>query len=425
MKNTEAKFYLIKRKDTQTGELITQDVPIQMIYSLGAKKRLEYYTGLKVDARYWDEVNKKVKKGFPDYQAINTELAELKAKAENEVKKAKILGIQITIQQLKDALKNGDIITESKSIKGFWDCYAEYKAHLTITLTKSSVSTYDTTFNVLRKFEYETGYKLTFESITLDFYDKLLNFCFTVLNHKNNTVGNCIKNLKAFLSWATENKYNKNLDYQSKRFKKLYYETEILYLHWDELQYLYKFNLKKYPLLDLLRDRYCLGCFTGLRLSDIDGLVLGNFNNYELNLRGQKTSNINTIPLNKYSKAILNKYKNNKTGKLIPPINKSTMPKLFKELFNIVKLERKVQTVGYQGTKRIEETKTIGEAITFHIGKKTFMTTFLARGGSLETAMAITGNKTYASAKRYFKVVETKKRDEMAKVFDSVKSKSK
>jgi site-specific recombinase XerD len=418
MKKTEANFYLQKRKDTKTGEFTKVNIPILMIYSLGIKQRLEYYTGLRVDLKYWDELNMKVKKGYPDYQVINTELARLKAKAENEVKKAKILGLTLTIEELKQLIKTNAVITDIKVNKNFWGYYDEFKEHLKVTKAESSVTTYNTTFNVLRKFEAETKYKLTFNRITMDFYDKLLNFCFTELNHKNNTVGNCIKNLKAFLNWATENKYNANKDFESKWFKKLKYDTEILYLLWDELMYLYHFNLKKHKKLDLLRDRFCFGCFTGLRLSDIDALIPANLQKNELQIRGQKTANINSIPLNNYSKAIIAKYKTNKTGKLLPPLHKSLMTPLFKELFSIVKLDRKVQTVGYQGAKRIEQTKTIGEAITFHISKKTFMTTFLANGGSLETAMAITGNKTHASAKRYFTVVETKKREDMDKVFN-------
>ena len=45
------------------------------------------------------------------------------------------------------------------------------------------------------------------------------------------------------------------------------------------------------------------------------------------------------------------------------------------------------------------------------------MTNFLAKGGSLHTAMAITGNKDMKTARRYFKVVDTLKAQEMSKVF--------
>jgi integrase len=417
MKKTEANFYLFKRKDTRTGQSLTLNVPIIMIYALGGS-RLEYYTGLRVDAKYWDLENKKVKKGYTDYQAINSELAELKTKAENEVAKAKVLGLSLTIKELKYLLKTKSVIADIKAEKTFWQYFDEYKAHLNVTVASSTIQTYQTTFNVYRKFEQDTNYKLSFQSITLEFYDKFLLYCFNEMDYTNNTVGCCLKNLKVFLNWATENKYNTNLEFRNKSFKKLRYDTEILYLLWDELMYLYNFDLSKHKRIELLRDKFCFGCFTGLRHSDIAALEPANCQNNEITLRSQKTTSFNVIPLNQYSKAIIKKYKKNKSGKLLPALNPSSFNMLFKQLFTKVKLNRKVQTVGYQGTKRIEQTKTIGEAVTFHVSKKTFMTTFLANGGSLETAMAITGNKTYASAKRYFAVIQTKKRDEMNKVFN-------
>jgi hypothetical protein len=53
------------------------------------------------------------------------------------------------------------------------------------------------------------------------------------------------------------------------------------------------------------------------------------------------------------------------------------------------------------------------------------MTNFLAKGGSLVTAMSITGNTDVRTAQRYYKVVDSLKVDEMTKVFGSVLSKGK
>jgi hypothetical protein len=45
------------------------------------------------------------------------------------------------------------------------------------------------------------------------------------------------------------------------------------------------------------------------------------------------------------------------------------------------------------------------------------MTNFLAKGGSLTTAMAITGNTDVKTAKRYYTVVAELKQQEMNQVF--------
>lgn len=47
------------------------------------------------------------------------------------------------------------------------------------------------------------------------------------------------------------------------------------------------------------------------------------------------------------------------------------------------------------------------------------MTNFLAKGGNLVTAMAITGNTDMKTARRYYKVVDNTKSEEMKRVFGS------
>ena len=158
-------------------------------------------------------------------------------------------------------------------------------------------------------------------------------------------------------------------------------------------------------------------CFTGMRYSDILALKSENIQGDFIRYRVVKTGQSNMIPLNKYSKTIINRYKGKIGEKSLPVISEQNTNDYLKELFKKVKLNRKVQKVSFQGAKTTKITAPLSEIITFHISKKTFMTNFLAKGGSLLTAMSITGNKDFKTAKRYYKVVDSLKSDEMAKVF--------
>ena len=66
----DIKFYLEKRKDKETGELLTENVTILLFYSFGGQ-RLQYYTGHRIDAAKWDAANQKAKKGFTQASNIN------------------------------------------------------------------------------------------------------------------------------------------------------------------------------------------------------------------------------------------------------------------------------------------------------------------------------------------------------------------
>ncbi|TNE54311.1 MAG: site-specific integrase, partial [Bacteroidetes bacterium] len=163
-------------------------------------------------------------------------------------------------------------------------------------------------------------------------------------------------------------------------------------------------------------DVFCFGCFTGMRFSDIAALSPENIHEDRIIYRIAKTDKNNTIPLNPFTRELLNKHEGRPT-KCLPVISEQNTNQYLKEAIREAGINRKVEIIHYQGAKRIKEVKPINEIITFHVSKKTFMTNFLARGGSLLTAMSITGNKDLKTARRYYKVVDKLKDEEMKRVF--------
>lgn len=410
---TEAKFYLEKRKNKETGKIIIENVPILLFYSFKGK-RLQYFTGYRVGAFQWDEKGMKVKKGFADAADINRELSKLKTKVEGIHDTAKALGEDLTVEDFRDRIKGKSSI---KVKKAFSEYLSEYIGSSTLIKGAGTMRSINSSFNILKEFSMEKGVRLEFKNITQGFYDVFLDYCFNTKNYKNAYTGKLIKDLKSFLNWATERGYNDNLDFKKKSFRKLTEEPEIIYLTYEELITLYKHDLKNNPRLAQVRDVFCFGCFTGMRFSDIEALAPEHLQKNFINYRVVKTNQSNTIPLNSYSRKILARYKGKSGNRCLPVISEAKTNEYLKELFKLIKLNRPVQKINFQGAKRIAVTSPLSEVITFHISKKTFMTNFLAKGGSLLTAMAITGNKDFKTAKRYYKVVDSLKSDEMAKVF--------
>lgn len=411
---TEAKFYLEKRNDKLTGELITQNVPILLFYSF-AGKRLQYFTGYRIDSTKWDKPNMKVSKGYAEASEINQELAKLKTKVEDEVNRAKVLNIELTTEDIKDVLKGKEINLKTK--KTFKECFVEYLEVSKMSKVERTIGGIKSAHEQFLKFEKHTGIKLEFARINQEFYDKFLDYCFNTRNLKNAYTGKLIKDLKAFLNWATDRGYNTNYDFRKKSFKKLSEEIEIIFLTYDELLLLYKYKLEKFSSLDNIRDLFCFACFTGMRLSDVLSLSPESIHKDKILFRVEKTEQSNVIPLNQYSSFLLKKHSKKYPNKSLPQYSELFINEDLKKLFKKVKLNRKVQIIHFQGAKKIKKVCPLSEVVTFHISKKTFMTTFLSKGGSLITAMSITGNKDFKTAKRYFKVVDSLKSDEMAKVF--------
>ena len=409
----DVKFYLEKRKDKETGELIIENVPILLFYSFSGQ-RLQYFTGHRIDAHKWDAENQKAKKGFSVSSNINNDLTDLKTKVNNLSDTAKALKIPLTTQYFRDGLADKVVVKEYHS---FMQAYDEFIKESKLLKGKGTVSNLESALNVFKEFSQVSGVRLEFANIDQIFYNKFLEYCFTVRGVNNNYTGTLIKNLKAFLNFATEREYNTNLAYKKKAFKKLMEEPEIIYLNWEELMRLYNFKFKdKY--LEEARDVFCFGCFTGMRYGDIKALAPENIHKDFIVYRVVKTDENNTIPLNPYTTTILKKYKGF-PDRCLPVAPEVKMNDYLKEMAKEAKLKRNVQQTHYQGMKRTTTKEPIYKVITFHMSKKTFMTNFLAKGGSLTTAMAITGNKDMKTARRYFKVVDTLKSEEMHKVFGS------
>lgn len=420
------KFYLEKRKDKVTGKLKTTNVPILLFFSFNGK-RLQYYTGHRVDSKYWDVASMKVKRGWDGYSEINADLGNMSSIVRMAFNSAKYGNIPMSIEYFKKELQQKNIAkfnkyTAANKKEGidkkinFSSIFDEYLKESELTKGEGTIKGKRSGFNILNEFAFHHGLDLNFENINMDFYNAFLEYCFDVRRFNNNYTGSLIKRLKAFLNWAADRGYHSNFDFRKTSFKALREEPEILYLTWDELMVLkdFKFNSEK---LSNVRDLFCFGCFTGMRFSDINSLTRENVYDDKINYRVVKTAESNTIPLNKYSREILKRHNDPKNLKCLPVISEQKSNEYLKILAQEAGLNRNVKITHFRGAKRTDVTRPLFEILTFHISKKTFMTNFLAKGGSLVTAMSITGNKDLKTARRYYKVVDSLKKEEMEKVF--------
>lgn len=409
----EVKFYLEKRKDKQTRGLIEQNVPILLFYSFNGQ-RLQYFTGMRIDAIKWDEEGMKAKRNYSEAAEVNKELIRLKAKVEDLYDKAKVLDKKPTVDYFKENLRGN--FSGAGDKKNFYQYFQEYIEKGKLTKSKAWGQNVTIAMNILKEFSRSTNYSLSFEKITQDFYDNFLSYCFHRKGYYNNYTGKLIKDLKAFMNWATDKGYNTNMAFKRREFVKMREEPEIIFLNYDEVLKLMELKLAARELQEI-RDLYCFGCFTGIRHSDLIALSDENIHQDNIVFRVKKTAEANSVPLNKHTRKILARNKGKYLGKCLPQVSLLIANKNIKELIKKAKITRKVQITHYRGAEATVENLPLSEAITFHTSKKTFMTNFLARGGNLHTAMAITGNRSYSTAKRYFKVVDSLKTQEMNKVF--------
>ena len=237
---------------------------------------------------------------------------------------------------------------------------------------------------------------------------------------RNNTIDRKIGYLKGFLKWAEEKEYY--TEGAHKTFKPRIIDPhaesrEIIYLTWDELMQLYNFNFDQ-NYLKRIRDFFCFECFTGLRFSDVYKLKKNDINDDTINVITKKTSDNLTIPLNKYSRAILKKYSDTDSEFALPSISNQKANVYLKEAAKMAGINSTQKVVFFSGTNRVEEYYEKWQVITTHAGRRTFVVNALTLEIPVEVIMRITGHKNIKDIKPYAKITDELKKNAMRK-FDN------
>ncbi len=383
------------------------------IRGIGNYPKIQINTGIKINPKFWNEKNQSVRKTCNGYNEINLFLDYCKSEIQKVYSQAVVNNLY-SYERLKNDFNNIFIRKPQKEKpKTFFNVFDYYLESKKDAMSISTKSNYHTLLNHLLNFQQKNRSKITFDTINLEFFDKLMSYYINDLQNINNTFHNAVKLFKSFLNWATERGYNNLLEY--KKFKTKGTENEVVYLTEQELLRLFNLDLSSNPRLEKVRDVFCLACFTGQRFSDVSKLKVDYIRDEKWFLRTQKTKDLIEIPLNDFALEILNKYFSK--GLPLPTMTKEYSNKYLKEIGRMANITELITITRYIGAERIEETKPKYELISNHMARRTFVTLSLEKSMRQEVVMSITGHKNFNRMKRYLKITDNVKEQEMKKVW--------
>lgn len=415
-------FYLDTRPNKKGDHPINVSIVIK-------GERLLTTTGYSISPDKWNKERQRVNQGFSNangitYNVINNKLSEIEShfsKLENQIEIT-----DTTDFNLKDEFANKFRTNKTKKkAETIFDHIDEFISEVgrLNDWTVSTVEKFNALKNHLKAFDPALKYENLDESGLISFMDYLKNVPLAgdVQGMRNSTIKNRISFLKWFLRWATKKGYNNELAFLSfnpkiKTIKST--DKEIVFLDWEELIHVYNFEFpdnKKY--LTRVRDVFCFSCFTGLRYSDTANLKRSNVHETYISLTSIKDSDNLKIELNKYSKAILDKYKDEQFpyDRALPVISNQRSNEYLKEMAKLCGIDKPVTEVYYKGNERIEEVKPKYEKICTHTARRTFISNALMKGIPVNVVMKWTGHSDYNAMKPYIAIADTAKKDEMDK----------
>ena len=230
---------------------------------------------------------------------------------------------------------------------------------------------------------------------------------------KNYTAKKYINLTKWFLKWASEKGYNKELAFVTFKEKLKTIPAKVIFLEWNELMSVYNATFPDEPHLELAKDVFCFQCFTSLRYSDVKNLKKADIYDGYITITTIKTDEPLKIELNKYSKAILEKYKDIEGIYALPvPVNQR-MNRYIKEVCKACEINEPVCRTYYKGAERIDEIHPKYELIGTHCGRKTFICNALMLGIAPNIVMKWTGHRDYKSMKPYIDIADKAKEEAM------------
>lgn len=405
-------FVVRSDKQNKDGTL-----PVRAIITFNGHRIRKNVQGVKVLPKHWK--NQRIKPNLvgEDYNyhlEFNKLLEDFREKVFTVFRYFHLNEIPMDLQLVEEKINDKSFGKNALSPK-FFISFQEFIDTNRSTKAHSTIKIYNTVMGFLKQFQKHSNYKLSFDSINIDFNERFRDYCFEERKILNNYYGKLISILKIFMNWSLERGYHNNLKF--KKFKRVEDNIEVIYLTMEELKILYdfKFHSKR---LSQIRDIYCFGCFTGLRYSDIRQLKQSNIYRDYIKINIVKTKSVDQkIPLNKYSREILGKYKDT-IYRPLPIISNQKFNDYIKECCRVAKIDTPITITRYIGQKRIDKTIPKYELITSHTARKTFVTNSLVLGMKEMVVRNITGHKNESSFRRYVEIAEDFKQKEMENTWD-------
>ena len=267
------------------------------------------------------------------------------------------------------------------------------------------------------------GFRDEFSVFDKWFAIKFEKWAYNIKNYKSNTIPASFSVLKVWLNAAFEEGLISDTSYKS--FKSKASDVENIYLTNDEIKRIYELDIKNLKQkgeidqkskIEITRDLFIIGCFTGLRFSDLNHLNKAHFDieKQTITILTEKTKEFVSIPMHSFIKELYIKY----NGVFPCFIDKSHVIDHLKELGRHAKIEDeiilKVNRGGHINSNKCPKY----EQIKVHTARRSFATNLYLKGASTYSIMKLTGHTTEANFMKYIKITRKENLENMRKFFE-------
>ena len=382
------------------------------------KVRYKRGIGVSVAARHWNPEKAicHVTKSYPEGAKANFEIAKWRraidaacGKIERDIENA------AEFWELVDAERIGTRTRYSLSLTEYFE--QVFIRRFLTSKAETRIRSFKVVLQKLKDFEKHTGRTYGFGEIDLSYYRRLQQYMYG-LNHSPNYFGTTIKVIKQVMKEAELiDKLHTNTEYLHSDFKTVTQEVDAVYLTLEELDKLHRkpiddeFIRQFYPLAlphsagniirsyQTVKNRFLIGAFTGLRVSDFNRLSADNIRDGKIYMITKKTAEPVIIPIHPVIREILD------SGfDLSLSLSEDKTRKYIKHLCKFAGIDTPIDIRTATGGSMIVERKPKYELIGTHTARRSFLTNAYLKGEKPIYLMKISGHKKESTFLSYLKM---------------------
>ena len=393
-------------------------------------------TKISIDPKLWNPNTQAVRdvRGFASAKVFNNRLREMRDAAEKVQDEVMAEAVMPTPTEFWDRVyKKLDGVAPRVDMT-FTEYLGEYAQRRKVTHAINTAKQYFTAHRHLCEYEKHYHTKISFSDISLKFYIHFREF---MLNqgYSLNTLGTTVKSIKVAYRDAREVDGLHDLHETEKRgFSSANYAAKTVYLSLDELQRIADLEItpetilaafpelqkedksilanlrRKAESLNIIRNKFLLGAYTALRVSDFNHLRDVHIDGDYFRVTTQKTGALVVIPIHPVIRRMMDNGFDIST-----PITEQKINKHIKEIAKMADITQVVE-----GTKYIDHRAVIGffpkyEMITTHTARRSAATNMFKAGIPAISIMRITGHTTEKAFMKYIKITAEENALMMAK----------
>jgi integrase len=372
--------------------------------------RFKFSTGYKSCYENWDFDKQKIKETKSNI--INArEVNEFLSNIENAIKKeySRLIAenIIVTNELLKsylDGFLNKKLILDKPKVQSFFDFADSFLGEKEKDISIITKRSYKQTIKKIKSYSDFSGERISFNTFDKYFSVNFINYL-EELDFSQNTISKHFKNLKTFLKEADRKRLISNENFNINDFSIKPEQTTAIYLNDEEIKLMFTKDLSKYKELELARDVFLMGCYTGQRVSDYNGLSKDSIKKiddvYYFVIKQKKTKTVVQCPITREMWDIMNtRYNGNPPNKIL----EQELNKNIKQVGQMLELDELVEISITKGGKEKKEQVKKYNLIHSHTARRSFCTNMYKKKMHVFDIMHFSGHKTEKEFYKYIRI---------------------